>query len=106
MGDSQPTQDETIAAAIHESWRVLSVQQGWKMQPRLDQPYAALDEADKAENRAAGRRMGGRTARCGTTRRNAIPACQQAAEKEKDRSNIRQYPAFAARAGLCITLAA
>ncbi len=49
---------ETIAAAIHETWRALSKAQGWKMQPRLDRDYADLAEADKDDNRAAAGRMG------------------------------------------------
>ena len=49
--------EDTIAAAIHETWRALAVEQGWKMQPHLDQPYAALAEPDKEDNRAAARRM-------------------------------------------------
>jgi len=48
---------ETIAAAIHETWRTLSWAQGWPMQPRLDRPYAELADRDKEENRAAARRM-------------------------------------------------
>ncbi len=148
--------DEAIAAAIHETWRALSVQQGWKMQAHLDQPYAALGEADKEDNRAAARRMarvlgaggfvlspsgpgvapavlesrmetlaeaehdGWMAHRAsngwtfGAVRDDAakrhpsmIPYAElPETEKEKDRANIRHYPAFAARAGLCITLAA
>lgn len=48
---------DPIAAAIHETWRALSRAEGWTMQPRLDQPYADLTEADKEDNRAAARRM-------------------------------------------------
>jgi hypothetical protein len=156
MEDSQPSQDETIAAAIHETWRAQSVQHGWKMQPHLDRPFGALAEPDKANNRAAARRMAAVLATAGfTLTRNGpaiapetleshmevlaeaehdgwmahraangwtsgaerddaakrhpsmIPyAALSEAEKEKDRSNIRHYPAFAARAGLCITSAA
>jgi hypothetical protein len=49
---------ETIAAAIHETWRELSRADGWSMQPHLDRPYAELSEPDKADNRAAATRMG------------------------------------------------
>ena len=144
--------DDPIAAAIHETWRVLSVEQGWKMQPHIDRPYADLADPDKEDNRAAARRMATVLAaaglelapsgvpaslephmetlaeaehngwmahraatgwRYGPTRDDAakihpsmIPyADLSETEKEKDRSNIRQYPAFAARAGLCITSA-
>jgi hypothetical protein len=48
---------ETMAAAIHETWRSLSHANGWAMQPRLNRPYAELDEIDKEDNRAAARRM-------------------------------------------------
>ena len=49
---------DNIAAAIHATWRALSRSEGWSMQPRLDQPFAALTEPDKEDNRAAARRMG------------------------------------------------
>lgn len=49
---------ESIAAAIHETWRDLSRKEGWSMRPHLDRPYTDLTEADKADNRAAARRMG------------------------------------------------
>jgi hypothetical protein len=49
---------ETIAAAIHETWRALSRERGWSMQPRLDRPYADLADSEKDDNRAAARRMG------------------------------------------------
>ena len=147
---------DSIAAAIHETWCDLSAQQGWKMQPHLDQPYAALAEPDKEENRAAACRMATVLAAAGlalTATGPAIPseileshmeilaeaehngwmahrtangwtygairddaakrhpsmipyAELSETEKEKDRGNIRHYPAFAARAGLCITAAA
>jgi len=156
METDPQSNDETIAAAIHETWRTLSVQQGWKMQPHLDRPYAALAEPDKEDNRAAARRMAAVLAAGGfklspdgpaVTREtlesrmevlaeaehdgwmahraangwaygavrddaakrhpSMIPyADLPESEKEKDRSNIRHYPAFAARAGLCITSAA
>ena len=156
MSQNSPDLTDVIAAAIHETWRDLSSQQGWKMQPLLDQPYAGLAEPDKQDNRAAARRMASvlataglaltpngpaipaeilqshmetlaaaehdgwmahRTAsgwRYGATRDDAakrhpsmIPyADLPDSEKEKDRNNIRHYPAFAARAGLCITSAA
>ena len=48
---------EKIAAAIHETWRALSKDEGWSMQPRLDKCYAKLAEIDKEDNRAAARRM-------------------------------------------------
>jgi hypothetical protein len=48
---------ETIAAAIHDTWRSLSRAQGWPMGQRLDRPYAELADADKEENRAAAHRM-------------------------------------------------
>lgn len=48
---------ETIAAAIHETWRTLSHAEGWSMQPHLDRPFAELGEPDKDDNRAAARRM-------------------------------------------------
>jgi hypothetical protein len=48
---------ETIAAAIHETWRALSRERGWSMQPRLDRPYADLGDSEKDDNRAAARRM-------------------------------------------------
>lgn len=49
---------ETIAAAIHETWRALSRDEGWSMQPHLDRPYSDLAEGDKGNNRAAASRMG------------------------------------------------
>lgn len=49
---------ETIAAAIHETWRALSRDEGWSMPPLLDRPYSDLIEADKDGSRAAARRMG------------------------------------------------
>jgi hypothetical protein len=48
---------DPIAAAIHETWRALSRAEGWSMQRHLDLPYAELAEPDKADNRAAARRM-------------------------------------------------
>jgi hypothetical protein len=139
---------ESIAAAIHETWRGLSRQQGWSMPPHLDRRYAELAEQDKEDNRAAARRMGDVLATAGLILSDdaAKPAVslpenleamaeaehtgwmdQRArtgwswaekrddaakhhpsmlpyarlseTEKEKDRSNIRHYPDFAARAG-------
>jgi len=139
---------ETIAAAIHETWRELSHTQGWSMQPHLDRPFVELDEAAKDDNRAAASRMGEVLATGGLALSNdptkpetGLPAnlepmaeaehngwmAQRAQagwswaatrddaakhhpsmlpyvqlseqEKEKDRSNIRHYPEFAARAG-------
>jgi hypothetical protein len=139
---------DSIAAAIHETWRNLSRQEGWSMSPHLDRAYADLAEPDKEDNRAAARRMGDVLARAGLTLSDdpakpemALPAdlepmaeaehngwmAQRAQtgwswaatrddtaklhpsmlpyaqlserEKEKDRNNIRHYPAFAARAG-------
>jgi hypothetical protein len=49
---------ETIAAAIHDTWRALSRSEGWSMQPHLDRPYAELADAAKDDNRAAALRMG------------------------------------------------
>jgi RyR domain len=148
--------DDTIAAAIHETWRALSHQQGWKMLPHLDQPYPALAEPDKEDNRAAARRMAKVLAAAGLALTPNGPAVGQDvlesrietlaeaehngwmehraatgwtygekrddaakrhpsmipyaalsdSEKEKDRNNVRHYPEFAARAGLCITSAA
>jgi hypothetical protein len=48
---------ETMAAAIHETWRDLAAKEGWKMPPESDSPYAALAEIDKEDNRAAARRI-------------------------------------------------
>jgi hypothetical protein len=48
---------DTIAAAIHETWRALSHAEGWTMQPRLDRPFSDLDDEAKDDNRAAARRM-------------------------------------------------
>jgi RyR domain len=145
------TDIETIAAAIHETWRSLSRAEGWSMQPHLDRPYAKLADNDKEDNRAAARRMGSVLASAGLALSNDPaepevpaatlitsleamaetehngwmdqrarsgwtfgPARDDAAkrhpsmlpyaqltehEKEKDRSNIRHYPDFAARAG-------
>lgn len=118
------------------------------MSPHLDRAYADLAEQDKADNRAAARRMGEVLAVAGLALSNnpakpetSLPAnieamaeaehngwMQQRArngwtwaatrddaakqhpsmlpyeqlterEKEKDRSNVRHYPDFAARAG-------
>jgi hypothetical protein len=142
---------DSIAAAIHETWRNLSHREGWSMAPHLDRAYADLAEQDKDDNRAAARRMGDVLAVAGLTlsddpaRPGAnLPAdlepmaeaehngwmAQRARtgwswsatrddatkhhpsmlpynqlseqEKEKDRSNIRHYPEFAARAGFRI----
>jgi hypothetical protein len=51
------TDIDSIAAAIHETWRSLSRAEGWSMQPHLDRPYVDLAEPDKEDNRAAARRM-------------------------------------------------
>jgi len=51
------THIDTIAAAIHETWRALSHAEGSQMQPRLDRPYEELDDDDKGDNRAAAERM-------------------------------------------------
>ena len=48
---------DTIAAAIHETWRALSRAQSWSMSSDLDCPYGNLPEQGKADNRAAARRM-------------------------------------------------
>ncbi|MGE0225152.1 MAG: RyR domain-containing protein [Acetobacteraceae bacterium] len=48
---------ETIAAAVHQTWRALSDSQGGWMHARLNKPYADLPEPDKEDNRAAARRM-------------------------------------------------
>jgi len=48
---------ETIAGAIHDTWRALSRAEGWSMQPHLDRPYAELAEPDKDDNRVAAHRM-------------------------------------------------
>lgn len=146
---------DSIAAAIHETWRNLARQEGWPMAPHLDRAYASLAEPDKEDNRAAARRMGDVLAKAGlalsddTTKSEMdLPAdlepmaeaehdgwmAQRAQngwswgaarddaakkhpsmlpyaqlperEKEKDRSNIRHYQAFAARAGYRIVLLA
>jgi hypothetical protein len=77
------------------------------MQPHLDQPYASLAEPDKEENRAAGWTFGSKRDDAAKRHPSMIPyADLPETEKEKDRGNIRHYPAFAARAGLCITSAA
>jgi hypothetical protein len=139
---------DLIAAAIHETWRDLSHQEGWLMSPHLDRAYAELAEQDKEDNRAAARRMGMVLAVAGLTlsddpgtSETALPADVEPMaeaehdgwmaqrtqtgwswapirddtskhhpsmkpyaqlserEKDKDRSNIRHYPDFAARAG-------
>jgi hypothetical protein len=139
---------DSIAAAIHETWRNLSRQQGWSMSPQLDRAFAELAEQGKEGNRAAARRMNEVLAKAGltlsddpakpeadlptnleamaeaehngwmaqraqtgwswaATRDDAakqhpsmLPYAQLSEpEKEKDRSNIRHYPEFAARAG-------
>jgi RyR domain len=149
------TDIDTVAAAIHETWRALSHTEGWSMQPRLDRPFAELDDEAKDDNRAAAARMGDVLAVAGLTlsddpARSAAPlpegleAMAEAehngwmehrertgwswaetrddaakrhpamvpyaqlpeGEKEKDRSNVRHYPAFAERAGLRIVRAA
>jgi hypothetical protein len=139
---------DSIAAAIHETWRDLSRRQGWSMSPQLDRSYAELAEQEKEANRAAARRVGEVLAQAGLTLSDdpaksaaGLPANLEAMaeaehngwmaervqagwswaairddaakhhpsmlpyaelserEKEKDRSNIRHYPDFAARAG-------
>jgi hypothetical protein len=142
---------DSIAAAIHETWRNLARREGWSMAPHLDRAYANLAGPDKEDNRAAARRMSDVLATAGlalsddpTKSEMGLPAdlepmaeaehngwmAQRAQngwswaatrddaakkhpsmlpyaqlperEKEKDRSNIRHYPAFAARAGFRI----
>jgi hypothetical protein len=139
---------DSVAAAIHETWRNLSRQEGWSMSAQLDRPYSDLAEQDKADNRAAANRMGDVLAMAGlalsddptepearlpdnleqmaeaehngwmhqraqngwywaATRDDAakqhpsmVPYAQLSEpEKEKDRSNVRHYPDFAAHAG-------
>jgi hypothetical protein len=139
---------DSIAAAIHQTWRNLSRQEGWSMSPHLDRAYADLAEQDKDDNRAAAHRMTDVLAVAGlglsddptrpaaalpsdlepmaeaehngwmaqraqtgwswaATRDDAakhhpsmLPYAQLSErEKEKDRSNVRHYPEFAARAG-------
>lgn len=139
---------DSIAAAIHQTWRNLSRQEGWSMSPHLDRAYADLAEQDKDDNRAAARRMTDVLAVAGlglsddptrpaaalpsdlepmaeaehngwmaqraqtgwswaATRDDAakhhpsmLPYAQLSErEKQKDRSNVRHYPEFAARAG-------
>jgi len=48
---------EPLAEGIHETWRILSAKEGWKMQPNYDMPYKDLGEMEKDENRAAARRI-------------------------------------------------
>jgi hypothetical protein len=48
---------EPLAEAIHETWRALSVKEGWKMRPQFDMPYAQLASIDKEDNCAAARRI-------------------------------------------------
>jgi hypothetical protein len=48
---------EPLAEGIHETWRVLSMKEGWKMRPQFDVPYAQLASIDKEDNRAAARRI-------------------------------------------------
>jgi hypothetical protein len=139
---------DSIAAAIHETWRHLSRREGWSMSPHLDRAFADLAEQDKEDNRAAAGRMDDVLALGGLTLSNdpatpdaslptdlepmaeaehngwmaqrartgwswaatrddeakhhpsMVPYTQLSErEKEKDRSNIRHYPEFAARAG-------
>ena len=61
------TDTEIIAAAIHETFRALSRQEGWSMRPDLDRPYAELAEPEKEDNRAAARRLGDVLAVAGLT---------------------------------------
>jgi hypothetical protein len=49
--------DDRMAAAIHETWRVTARSEGRSMAPGLDSPFAELPEAAKDDNRAAARRM-------------------------------------------------
>jgi hypothetical protein len=46
-----------LAPAIHQTWRALSKQEKWNMQPHLNRPYADLAPVDQEENRAAARRI-------------------------------------------------
>lgn len=48
---------ETLASAIHTTWRSLSVREGWTMDAHLNRPYQKLAAADQEDNRAAARRM-------------------------------------------------
>jgi hypothetical protein len=48
---------ETLAPAVHETWRELSREEGWKMQPEYDRPYTELGPVQQEENRAAARRI-------------------------------------------------
>ncbi len=48
---------DALAPAIHETWRRLSVKEGWTMPPHLDRPYAELAPGDQGENLAAARRI-------------------------------------------------
>jgi hypothetical protein len=50
-------QGEEVAAGIHETWRDLGRVKGGSLRPRFDKPYADLEETDKEDNRAAGRRI-------------------------------------------------
>jgi RyR domain len=52
-----PSALDTLAAAIHETWRTLAQRQGWKMQPRFDRNFDALGADDQEDNRAAARRI-------------------------------------------------
>ncbi|HLZ82602.1 MAG TPA: RyR domain-containing protein [Caulobacteraceae bacterium] len=149
--------EDAVAAAIHETWRLQARQEGWVMEPGLDRPFPELDEAAKENNRDAARRIprglaiaGLGLRRSGEGPEPALPEgelramlerCMEPmaeaehdgwmedrvrrgwryapvrddahrrhpmmipyarlpdAEKDKDRSNIRHYPDFAARAG-------
>jgi len=53
----QPQTIEAVAKAVHETWRQLSQEEGWKMQPNYDMPYDDLGEVEQEENRAAARRI-------------------------------------------------
>ena len=60
MTNSMPSgsqQVDTIAAAIHETWRALAREEGWSMQPHLDLPFSELAPPDQEDNRAAARRI-------------------------------------------------
>jgi hypothetical protein len=58
---------DSVAAAIHDTWRSLSRREGWSLSPHLDRAFADLAEQDKEDNRAAARRMGDVLALAGLT---------------------------------------
>jgi hypothetical protein len=48
---------DTLAKAIHDTWRKLAERQGWRMQPRFDRGFDQLSPDDQEDNRAAARRI-------------------------------------------------